>query len=320
MTNASDFTTNRWPKSARKMSFGFILPNEEDGAPDGGPLSFAQMLELVRAADTAGFEITWTADHYTVPGKGEGTPQRASWEGMVLLNGLAATTRDLNMHYGPLVACTSFRTPIGLAKIAEGIDAISDGKFILGLGAGWNKPEYDALGLPFDHRVGRFEEAIEIIAQFLRDGTSTLDGQYYQTDGAINWPRGPRADTGGPPILVGSTGERMLRIMARYADAWNGNIRADAALVKPLIAKVHAACDDAGRDTATMTLTAGARIDFGDGPPPSPNSMAGSDDEIAEKLIAYRDIGIDHLTILSSPMTTETVERLGGIIATIDKR
>src|SRR5690606_12996029 len=123
------------------------------------------------------------------------------------------------LKLGTLVVCTAFRNPALLAKMAETVDEISDGRLILGLGAGNTEAEFDAFGYPFDHRASRFEEAIQIIHGLLRSGRSSLDGTWYQTRDAINRPRGPRQD--GAPIMVGTTGPRMLGLTARYADSWN---------------------------------------------------------------------------------------------------
>src|SRR5688572_32994221 len=92
--------------------------------------------------------------------------------------GLASATERIQI--GSLVACTGFRNPGLVAKMTETIDDISGGRTILGLGAGWHKPEYDAFGYPFDHRVTRFEEAIRIIAPLLRDGYADVDGEFFQ--------------------------------------------------------------------------------------------------------------------------------------------
>ncbi len=114
---------------------------------------------------------------------------------------------------------TKFRNPAILAKMAATLDAISGGRLILGLGAGWHAPEFEAFGIPFDHRVDRFEEALQIIVPLLHTGQVDFQGRYYRTPNCELRPRGPRAS--GPQILIGAAGPRMLRLAARYADAWN---------------------------------------------------------------------------------------------------
>jgi alkanesulfonate monooxygenase SsuD/methylene tetrahydromethanopterin reductase-like flavin-dependent oxidoreductase (luciferase family) len=106
------------------------------------------------------------------------------------------------VELAPLVTCTGYRNPALLAKIADTVDEISGGRLILALGAGWHEPEYRAFGFPYDHRVGRFEEALAIIVPLLREGRVDFQGQYYQVRDCVLEPRGPRA--GGPPILIGA--------------------------------------------------------------------------------------------------------------------
>ena len=123
------------------------------------------------------------------------------------------------IEFGPLVACTAFHNPAVLAKQASTIDEISGGRLILGLGAGWNETEFRAFGVPFDHRVDRFEEAFTIIRTLLQDGAIDFDGRFYQARDCELLPRGPRPT--GPPLMIGSNGPRMLRIAAPHVQAWN---------------------------------------------------------------------------------------------------
>jgi hypothetical protein len=117
------------------------------------------------------------------------------------------------VELGTLVACTAFRNPALLVKIATALDEVSGGRFTLGVGAGWNEVEFRAFGLPFDHQVDRFAEALAIIAPLLREGRADVAGRYYAAPGCADLPRGPRP--GGPKLLVGATGERMLRLAAQ---------------------------------------------------------------------------------------------------------
>ena len=153
------------------------------------------------------------------------------------------------VEIGPLVASTSFHEPGVLAKMAMTVDEISGGRLILGLGAGWNETEYDAFGFPFDHRISRFEEAFTIIRTLLREGAIDFEGSYYTLRDCELLPRGPRPQ--GPPLLIGSSGPRMLRITAPHVQAWNawfatyGNTAAGLAEQREL---VDAACCEVGRD------------------------------------------------------------------------
>ena len=120
---------------------------------------------------------------------------RGAWEAWTVLCALAAATSRIEL--GPFVACNSFRNPALLAKMAVTLDEVSDGRLVLGIGAGWHEPEYHAFGYPYDHRVGRFEEALQIIAPLLREGRVDFEGRYYQARDCEIAPRGPRP--AGPP-------------------------------------------------------------------------------------------------------------------------
>lgn len=133
---------------------------------------------------------------------------------------LALATERVEL--GPLVTCTGYRNPAVLAKVASTVDEISDGRLVLGLGAGDFSSEHLSLGFPWDRRVGRFEESLAIITSLLREGQVDFTGVHYQVRHWENQPQGPRSH--GPPILIGALegGPRMLRLTVQYADLWQG--------------------------------------------------------------------------------------------------
>ena len=158
---------------------------------------YQSIRELAQQAEADGFDSIWLADHlmYRRPG----APTTGIWECWTMLAALAEATHRVEI--GSLVLCNSFRNPAILAKMATALDEVSDGRLILGVGAGWNEPEYQAFGLPFDHRASRFEEAMQILVPMLRDGHVDFTGQYYQARNCEDVPRGPRQQ--GPPLLFG---------------------------------------------------------------------------------------------------------------------
>jgi len=245
-----------------------------------------------------------------------------------MLAAIAAATRRIEL--GPLVACTAFHNPAVLAKRADTIDEISGGRLILGLGAGWNETEFRAFGIPFDHRIDRFEEAFTIIRGLLRDGAIDFDGRYYQARDCELLPRGPRAGSGGPPLMIGSNGERMLRITAPHVDAWNswyadtGNTPAGIA---PLRDKVDAAAREAGRDPAAIerTVAVQVRMPGGTGRTMGDSDakqdvapLQGSPDAMAEELRAYAREGIGHVQLVLDPITRESSERFAPVLGLLD--
>jgi len=284
---------------------------------------WADLLAMARRAEDVGFDSLWVGDHLLYR-KPDGA--RGPWEAWSTLAALAAVTTRIEL--GPLVAATSFHAPAMLAKKAAMVDEISGGRLILGLGAGWNEVEYRAFGFPFDHRVSRFEEAFTIIRTLLREGSIDFAGQFYQARDCELVPRGPRV--GGPPLMVGSIGERMLAITAPHVDAWNawydwfGN--SPAGLV-PLNAAVDAAAEAAGRAPAELARTAAVYVQLPGGRgrvqgdrqrDPAP-AISGSAAEIARSLAAFADVGISHVQLVLDPITKASIAALAPVLEILDR-
>jgi alkanesulfonate monooxygenase SsuD/methylene tetrahydromethanopterin reductase-like flavin-dependent oxidoreductase (luciferase family) len=306
----------RWPESKRQMGIGLMMPMS-DGSTYGPTPRFADMLEVARHAEAAGLDGLWFADHFimqTPPGEGE---IRGVWEAYPLMAGIAAGSSRITL--GVHVTCLGWRNPIIVTKMSEVIDEISGGRFVLGVGAGWHKPEYDMFGFPWDHRVSRFEDAIRIIGPLLREGKVDYEGRFFQARNAVNEPRGPRAAEGGPPILFGSSGQRMMALMAEFGDAWNTNWHSSAADAVPLIEAMERACEEAGRDPATMVKTVGCPIAVDRAFGRRANPITGSAEQIAESLQAFRDLGFRHLVAGLDPSTPDGIERFAEVVALLDR-
>ena len=303
---------------ARPLKVGIQLPEVERVVP------WPEYAAMARRAEEVGFDSLWVGDHllYRNPDEEEKGP----WEAWSLLAALAAITERIEL--GPLVACTGFHNPTMLAKKADTVEAISSGRLILGLGAGWNEPEYHAFGFPFDRRVDRFEEAFAIVRGLLRDGRVDFHGRYYEANDCALIPRGPRP--GGPPLMIGSEGPRMLRIALPHVQSWNawyawfGNRPEGLA---PLLAKVDAACGEVGRDPSTLERTcallvalpgaqgrpSGDRTDRGVPP------LAGTPDELADALRAFARAGIAHVQLVLDPNTPAAIEEFAPVLELLDR-
>ena len=303
--------TGHWVEDDRPMGVGLMMPISE-GAAFGGTPHFSDIIEMAGVARDIGVDTLWFADHFTF-----GTPedgQRGVWEAFTLMAAVAARVPDVKI--GSLVACTGFRNPGVVVKMTEMIDEISDGRFILGLGAGWHQPEYDQFGMPFDHRVTRFEESIRIIHPLLRQGEATVEGRFFSAKDAVNKPRGPRA--AGAPILVGSTGDRMLGIIAEYADAWNTVWHNNADDVRPLMDKVDAACLATDRDPATLVRTVGGNVAMEGYLGRRPNPIEGDTERKAEVIAGFRDVGMKHFVAGLDPTTPQSIEEFGRVLELLD--
>lgn len=299
-------------QSARPLKIGLLLP-ETEGQMDGATARWSDLLAMTQKAEEVGFDSVWVTDHLIH--RDEGLGDRGPWECWSLMAAIAAVTSRVEI--GSLVLCPGFRNPAMLAKMAATVDEISAGRLILGLGAGWNEPEYRAFGYPFDHRFGRFEEAVEIISSLLKTGAVDFHGQFYSAANCVLQPRGPRAH--GAPILIGTTGERMLELTAVYADIWNVWFSAtdnDVEKIKPLLSRVDAACVRVGRDPQTLARSSAVVCEVG---PHGPSTMSspplrGTPAELASSLSAYADVGVSHLQVWLEPATLAGVEAFAPVL------
>jgi probable F420-dependent oxidoreductase len=270
--------------------------------------SYDTIRAVAQKAETDGFDSIWLPDHFLYRNPGE--PTRGIWECWTMLAALAEATRRVEL--GTLVTCNSFRNPGILAKMATTVDEVSHGRLILGFGAGWNEPEYQAFGVPFDHRVDRFEEALQILKPLLREGHVDFAGKYYQARNCDIVPRGPRSE--GPPLLLGSEGPRMLKLTAKYGDFWNTGYMGKPETIVERIAKIRAACREIGRDPATLGITALIGLWFPDLQAKKPkffdNPLTGTAQEIAAAMRGYAQLGVKHIMFQCEPYTLEAIRRL----------
>jgi alkanesulfonate monooxygenase SsuD/methylene tetrahydromethanopterin reductase-like flavin-dependent oxidoreductase (luciferase family) len=287
-------------------------------------MRWPELAAMIRVIEALGFDSIWAGDHFLYH-MADGTAE-APWDAWSVLAAAAAMTSRVSI--GPLVTPIGFYNPAVLAKKAATVDEISGGRLILGLGAGWNEVEFRGYGVPFDHRISRFEEAFTIIRTLLQEGEIDFAGNYFS---ARDCQLVPQSRPGGPPILIGSLGERMLGITLPYVKAWNvwhtdtGNSPAGVA---PLRARVEAACAKVGRDPAAIEATAVVfvRMPGGTGRrqgdyavESTPNPLEGSADAIAEEFRAYARAGLAEIQLVVDPITIQSLERLAPVLELLDR-
>ncbi len=292
----------------RPCKIGVQLPEVERFVP------WPEYLDLARRVEAAGFDSIWVGDHllYDLP---DGST-RGPYEAWTTLAAIAAVTERVEI--GPLVASTSFHAPTMLAKQAATVDAISGGRLVVGLGAGWNQREYDAFGFAFDRRVARFEEALAIIVALLREGRTTFHGRFYDVADCVLDPRPIRP--GGPPIMLGSTGPRMLDIGLPHVDSWNvwwsryGNsverfaaVRADVESRMPEGRSVDATA------AVLVTLPGGRGRLMGSEYDASVTTV--TPDGLADHVRGLTAAGAAHLQLVLDPITAESVDLVGAALA-----
>jgi alkanesulfonate monooxygenase SsuD/methylene tetrahydromethanopterin reductase-like flavin-dependent oxidoreductase (luciferase family) len=295
------------------VKIGVQLPEVERRVP------WSEMVAIARTAEAVGLDSIWLGDHllYDLPG-GE---QRGPWECWTALAALASVTERVAL--GPLVASTGFHEPAMLAKKAATVDAISEGRLILGLGAGWNEREYRAFGFPYDRRVSRFEEAFTIVRSLLAGEAVSFHGEFHHVEDCLLDPA-PRP--GGPPILLGSIAPRMGSIALPHVAAWNvwftefGNSSEGFAAVKTTM---DAACTAAGRGPDDVAATAAVYVQapgglgrvMGDSAVDTVDPLTGESGHVAERLAEFAAAGATHLQIVLDPITVESVEWFGDVAA-----
>ena len=276
-------------------------------------VSWPEYASIASAAEEVGFDSIWVGDHYLY--RGDRGPERGPWEAWTLLAGLAMVTERVRL--GPLVACLNFHNPAVLAKTAATVGELSDGRLVVALGAGWNRTEFDAFGLPFDHRASRFEEGFEIVRRLLGGERVTFEGRFHEARDAVLLPR-PATRL---PLMIGSTGKRVLAASLPHVDVWNtwydwyGNT-AEGLATK--IREIDEACERAGRDPATLVRSACVLVRLGDDAErpddPGVSALEGSADVIGAGLRKIAEAGADELILVLDPITEESVRILGPIV------
>jgi alkanesulfonate monooxygenase SsuD/methylene tetrahydromethanopterin reductase-like flavin-dependent oxidoreductase (luciferase family) len=279
---------------------------------------------MAKAAEEVGFDTLWLGDHLLYR-YADGS-SRGPWEVWTMLAALAASTSRIRL--GPLVAATAFHAPPMLAKLAATVDEVSGGRLILGLGAGWNETEFRAFGFPFDHRISRFEEAFTIIRTLLRDGAIDFDGRFFQARDAELLPRPARP--GGPPLMIGSVGPRMLEITLPHVQLWNAWYRDSGnspAGLEPILRMVDEACRKVGRDPAEVERTSAVLVRMpggtgrvmGDTTQAEIAPLEGSPNEIAGRLREFADLRVAEVQLVVDPITVESIKGLAPVLAELDR-
>jgi alkanesulfonate monooxygenase SsuD/methylene tetrahydromethanopterin reductase-like flavin-dependent oxidoreductase (luciferase family) len=285
------------------MRVGVTVPMAFGEVEDGRMTTWADTADYAGRAEQLGLDSIWVFDHLLW--RFEGEADEGPNEAWTILTALAAVVPRVEL--GALVLCTSFRNAGLLAKMTQTLDDVSGQRLILGIGCGWHEPEYDAFGYPFDHLVGRFEEDLTVIDRLLRGEKVDLEGRWSRYRGAQLLPPASRRT----PILVAAKGERMLRLTAQYAEAWNtawfGPVDD---MVRERLRDLDAACDAVGRDRATMRRTIGIRLhepgQRGDDARSTDTDAAG----LADLLDEYEALGFADAIVWASAKTPAAVERI----------
>jgi alkanesulfonate monooxygenase SsuD/methylene tetrahydromethanopterin reductase-like flavin-dependent oxidoreductase (luciferase family) len=268
------------------MRVGIQLPEVERD------VRWPEYLAMARAAEEVGFDSIWLGDHLLYD-----DPERGPWEAFTLLSALAAVTSRVTL--GPLVACAAFHPPGVLAKMAATIDEVSGGRFVLGLGSGSNRYDFEAFGLPYDKRVSRFEEQFTILRGLLAGERVTFEGTYHRVRDAVLLPRPSRR----VPLMLGSFGPRMLSIAADHVDIWNAWYDDYGNTVEGFVELSAGIPDHLERSACVLVQL--------DGPVERvPMAPPVSLDALPAHLRALEEAGADEVILVVSPIDEGSIRRL----------
>lgn len=280
---------------------------------------WSDVLEIAEHCDRAGWDGLYFADHFMPNDPGGAPLDGPVLECWAVMAALAARTSQLRI--GSLVCGNLYRHPAVVANAAATIDQVSGGRFVLGLGAGWQVNEHAAYGIelpPPRPLLDRFEEACDVITSLLRERRTTVAGKHYRITDA---PCDPKPVQAPLPVLIGGRGERRtLRIAARFADEWNAWTTPEDFRHKSGVLDEH--CAAVGRDPGAIRRSTQALVylsndeawlDRHRGGDPGRPRLVGTPAEVAEQVAAYRDVGVDELIV-----PDWTMGRAGRAIETLD--
>jgi alkanesulfonate monooxygenase SsuD/methylene tetrahydromethanopterin reductase-like flavin-dependent oxidoreductase (luciferase family) len=283
-----------------------------------------QILATARHADATGWDGIWLADHFMAGAGGPFPPETPTLEAGTLVGALAAATGRVRL--GTLVYGNTYRHPAVVANMAATADHVSGGRFVLGVGAGWQVDEHEQYGItlpPVGERVSRFAEAVQVMRSLLTEPTTTFAGEHYRLTDAQCEPKPVQARL---PILVGASGDRMLGVVARHADEWNTWGLPDHIVERS--GALTRRCEAAGRDPGEIARTAQALVVITDDDAagermmagaPRP-LMAGTPARLRDIVAGYAGAGVDELivpdfTLGAGRAKLDTLDRFASEVA-----
>lgn len=296
-----------------RLKLGAGITTLEDPTSGVAP-SWQAMKEAAATAEQVGFDTVWVPDELQWESD-EWEGPRGWWEGVAVTSAIAEATSTVDV--GTWVLSALHRNPGLTVRIAETIDEISGGRFILGYGAGHAGRQGEAFGFPPDKTVGRYEEALAIVTDLLRKGESTFSGEYHSTTRQTSAPMGPRP--GSIPLMLGGHGPRTMRLAARHADIWSAYVTESslAEAFAPMIERLDVICESQSREPSTLGRSIGIYVRPPDTPTDIPNpgpSLDGSEDDIVSGIEQFVAIGATQVEMMVPGNMASGFERLAGVV------
>jgi alkanesulfonate monooxygenase SsuD/methylene tetrahydromethanopterin reductase-like flavin-dependent oxidoreductase (luciferase family) len=296
-----------------RLKLGAVITTLEDPTTGVAP-SWEAMRDAAVVSEQVGFDTVWVPDELQWE-SGDWEGARGWWECVAVTSAIAEATSTIDV--GTWVLSALHRNPGLTVRVAETIDEISGGRFILGYGAGHAGRQGEAFGFPSDKTVGRYEEALTVVTDLLRTGSSTFSGEYHTTVRQTSAPRGPRP--GGIPLMLGGHGPRTMRLAAAHADLWSAYVTksSEAEAFAGMIEQVTSICESQGRDPASLSRSIGIFVrppGTPDNVPPPGPSLEGTADDTLSELERFADIGATHVEIMVPGDMADAFERLAPVV------
>ena len=279
-----------------KVKFGVEVPTFAGGGGTHRDVPLYQQIDWKTAKETAllseklGYDSIWMADHFIL---GRGGEMFEIWTAM---SALAAVTEHVQL--GTLVMCTLHRQPSVLGKMAATLDHISNGRLILGVGAGWNEPEINAYGIRYPppvERVARMKEGIRVMKAMWTEEKPVYKGKYYSIDGATCRPK--PAQQGGPPVIVGAVGPHMLKAAVQVGDGWNLADDPTVTVYKEKVTIINDWCKKLGRTPESFMKTWDGHVVIGK-----------NDRDLNEKMTMFKTLKISGEALIGQLIPGEMLQ------------
>ncbi len=274
------------------MKFGFCIPIRLS-------VSIQDNLEIARRAEQSGFDSIWVSDHVVVPSKHAGTFSEVFYDPFVLLSGIAANTEKIRL--GTSLIILPYRNPVVVAKMAATLDVLSGGRVIFGVGPGWMREEFSALGVPFGERGKRTDEYIEAIRELWENDRPSFNGQYVGFDNISFLPKPEQTEL---PIWIGGGSDKAVERAAVHGDGWQPTGISPRDMQEG-IRNLERLARERGRDMEGFVYSTRNRVRIYNDPKdvPEPDEINGQSlftfmgdiETIAGYVEDYKNIGVTHL-------------------------
>ncbi|GMQ93944.1 MAG: LLM class F420-dependent oxidoreductase [Acidimicrobiia bacterium] len=301
------------------LRIGMTLSTMEDPGTGDAPRWRDVQRRAVRAEEV-GFDTVWVADELQWEMEAWDSP-RGWWECLSLIGAMAASTSTIGV--GTWVLSALHRNPGLIAKAAETLDEISDGRFILGFGSGHAGRQGEAFGFPPNYTVSRYEEALSIVTALRGEGKATFHGKYHSAVDQVLAPRGPRESR--CPLMLGGHGPRTMRLAVDHADIWSAYATnsSQPEAFSEMLDLLDSICRDVGRDPGSIGRSIGV---FVVAPGVEPEAwvggkepIQGSESQITDTFLQFESMGCTRIELMLTGDVDASIEAFAPVLAAVKR-